>query len=124
MGMYDELPVYKAGYDLFLEIFRFVRNFSREYKYTVGDSLKKEMMELMMLIYRANSLREKTDIIRQAREKVEVIRLLVRLMKDLREISLSVFVQVSEKIEFVSRQLTGWQKSVGRSGDIRGGNVL
>lgn len=122
--MYDELPVYKASYDLFLEIFRFVRNFSREYKYTVGDSLKKEMMELMLLIYRANSLREKTDVIRQAREKVEVIRLLVRLMKDLREISLSVFVQVSEKIEFVSRQLTGWQKSVGRSGDTRGGNVL
>ena len=27
MGMYDELPVYKAGYDLLLEIFQFVRNF-------------------------------------------------------------------------------------------------
>lgn len=111
MAIYNELPVYKASYDLLIEIFRFVKNFSKEYKYTVGDNLKKETIDLIMLIYRANSYRDKLKIIQEAREKIEVIRLLVRLMKDLRQISLSVFVQVSEKIEFVSRQLSGWQKS-------------
>ena len=41
MSTYDELPVYKATYDLLLEMFRFTKDFSREYKYTVGESLKK-----------------------------------------------------------------------------------
>ena len=55
MATYDELPVYKATYDLLLEMFRFMKNFSKEYKYTVGESLKKETIELITLIYRANS---------------------------------------------------------------------
>ncbi|MCD4691470.1 MAG: hypothetical protein K8R79_01035 [Calditrichales bacterium] len=42
MSKYDELPVYKASYDLLLEIFKFTKNFTKEYKYTIGESLKKE----------------------------------------------------------------------------------
>jgi len=42
MATYDELPVFKATYDLLLEMFRFTTDFSKEYKYTVGESLKKE----------------------------------------------------------------------------------
>ncbi len=45
MENYDELPVYKASYDLLLEIFRFTKEFTKEYKYTIGESLKKETVE-------------------------------------------------------------------------------
>jgi hypothetical protein len=38
MATYDELPVYKATYDLLLEMFHFTKDFSKEYKYTVGES--------------------------------------------------------------------------------------
>jgi hypothetical protein len=55
LAQYDELPVNKATYDLLLEMFRFTNDFSKEYKYTVGESLKKETIELITLIYRANS---------------------------------------------------------------------
>jgi hypothetical protein len=36
MSLYDELPVFKARYDLLLNVFQFTANFKREYKYTVG----------------------------------------------------------------------------------------
>ena len=91
MAKYDELPVYKASYDLLLEIFKFVKDFSREYKYTVGESLKKETTELILLIYRANRTPDKQEVLLMAREKVEVIRLFVRIMKDLNQISLKKF---------------------------------
>ncbi len=55
MAQYSELPVYKATYDLLLAIFQFSKDFNKEYKYTVGESLKKETIELITLIYRANS---------------------------------------------------------------------
>jgi len=112
MAKYDELPVYKASYDLLLGIFLFTKNFKREFKYTVGESLKKETLELITLIYRANSKKEKRETLQLAREKIEVIRLFVRLMKDLRQISLDKFVQVNKQVESVSKQLTGWQKSL------------
>jgi len=112
MALYSELPVYKATYDLLLGIFRFTKDFSKEYKYTVGESLKKETIELLTLIYRANAKRDKNDVLQEARERIEVIRLFIRLMKDMQQISIKQFVQINELVEKVSKQLAGWQKSL------------
>jgi len=81
MALHYELPVYKACYDLLLEVFRFTKGFGKEYKYTVGESLKKEAMELLTLIFRANSRKDKTAVLEEARERIEVIRLFVRLIQ-------------------------------------------
>ena len=42
MAIFNNLPVYKESYDLLVEIFKFTKNFSREYKYTLGERLKNE----------------------------------------------------------------------------------
>lgn len=96
---------------MLLSIFQFTRDFNKEYKYTVGESLKKETIELLTLIYRANSKYQKAEILQTAREQIEVIRLLIRLMKDMKQISLGKFVKINVVVENVSKQLTGWQKS-------------
>ena len=59
MALYNQLPVYKVSYDLLVKIFQFTRQFTKEYKYTIGESLKKETIEMISNIYRANSRREK-----------------------------------------------------------------
>ncbi|MBU4011341.1 MAG: four helix bundle protein, partial [Proteobacteria bacterium] len=97
--------------DLLVELFRFTKDFSREYKYTLGESIKKEIIEMITNIYRANSVYSKATIIQSARENVEVIRLFLRLLKDLKQINLKKFVFLNEKIESVSKQLSAWQKS-------------
>lgn len=111
MAQYNELPVYKATYDLLLGIFAFTKDFGKEYKYTVGESLKKETIDLLTLIYRANSRTDKAEVLQTAREQIEVIRLLIRLMKDMKQINLEKFVKINETVENVSKQLNGWQKS-------------
>ncbi len=111
MKLHSDLPVYKSCYDLLLGIFEFTKEFSKEYKYTVGESLKKETIDLLTLIFRANSRRDKNVVLQQARENIEVIRLLIRLMKDLKQINLKRFVTINQKVEEVSKQLSGWQKS-------------
>lgn len=110
MAYYSDLPVYKATYDLLLEMFRFTKDFTKEYKYTVGESLKKETIELIILIYRANSKTNKQETLQAAREHIEVIRLLIRLMKDLHQINVRKFVFINQQVENVSKQLAGWQK--------------
>ena len=113
MALYSDLPVHKSTYDLLLAIFRFTKDFSKEYKYTVGESLKKETIELLTLIYRANVKRDKQEVLQEARERIEVIRLFIRLMKDMQQISVKQFVQINEVVENVSKQLSGWQKAMG-----------
>jgi hypothetical protein len=112
MALHKSLPVYKASYDLFLCGFKIIKDLNREYKYTAGEKIKNEVTDLMMNIYRANKIREKKEKIEKARENIEVTRLLFRLLKDLKQISLSQFVRVNTKIENVSKQLAGWQKSL------------
>ncbi len=96
----------------YLLFFRFTKEFSKEYKYTVGESLKKETIALLTLIYRANVRRDKSDVLQEARERIEIIRLFIRLMKDMHEVGLKQFVQINKSVESVSKQLSGWQKAM------------
>ena len=67
MKLHSDLPVYKSTYDLLLGIFEFTKSFSKEYKYTVGESLKKETIDLLTLNYRANVKRYKMEVLQEAK---------------------------------------------------------
>ena len=73
MALYYHLPVYKTSYDLLLAIFQLTKNFSREYKYTIGQDLKNITTEMILNIYRANSTMSKKEIIQNGRENIEII---------------------------------------------------
>ena len=111
MALYSHLPVYKASYDLLLEIFNFTKNLPREYRYTVGEDLKKQNMEMVINIYRANRTYSKENTILAAIENLEIMRLYFRVLKDLKQIGLNKFIYINEKIEDVSKQLTAWKKA-------------
>lgn len=87
MATYDNLPVYKASYDLLVEIFSFVKTFSHEYKYTIGEEIKKETIDMIRKVYHANSSIEKRkEHLSEARTHLETLRLYLRLARDLRQI--------------------------------------
>ena len=110
MAIYDNLPVYKAAYDMFQDITLLRSQMKREYKYTIGERLLNETIELIIKIYKANRSKVKDVYIADAQEHTEIIRLLLRLLKDIKEISLKRFIALSQKIELVSKQLAGWMK--------------
>jgi hypothetical protein len=112
MGLYSDLPVYKATHDLLLAVFQFSKGFAKEYKYTVEERLKRETIDLLTLIYLVNVKRDKMEVLQEARERIQVIRLFIRLMKDLHQVSLRDFIKINETIENVSKQLARWQKTV------------
>ena len=66
---------------------------------------------MLTLIYRANTRHQKNDVLQMAREQIEVIRLLIRVMKDMKQISFEKFLKINQSVENVSKQLSGWQKS-------------
>ena len=114
MANYLELPVYKASYDLLLQIFTLTHNLTREYKYTLGEKLKNEITELLSNIYRANRTREKERYLKIARENLELVRLYIRILKDLKQVSGKKHIFINLSIEKVSKQLAGWHKSVSK----------
>jgi len=112
MALYSNLPVYKLGYDLLIEIYKRTKTFSREYKYTVGERLKEESLALLINVYKANKSKKENRLenIDLARKNVEIIRLLLRVTKDLKIIGVKGYAFLNIKIEELSKQLTAWQK--------------
>ena len=110
MALYENLPVYKAAYDLFQDITLLRSQMKREYKYTIGERLLNETIELIINVYKANRSKVKNEFISVAQQHTEIIRLLLRLIKDIKEISLKLFIALNQKIETVSKQLSGWMK--------------
>ena len=111
MSTYSSLLVYKSGYDLLIQLIISTASLKREYKFTFGEDIKKESMEMIKNIYRANSSVSKKQLIQSARENTEMIRLNLRILLDLKQINLKRFVYLNERIEMVSKQLAAWQKS-------------
>ena len=112
MATYDNLPVYKSSYDLLLLVFEVIKHFKKEYKYTLWDVIKKEIINMISNIYKANRKKDKTKNIVLSREKVELLRLYFRLWKDLKIISLKKFIEINVLLESISKQLTAWEKSL------------
>ncbi len=111
MANYDNLPVFKASYDLLLDVFRIAKNWSRDLRYSLGEDLKREIIHIQQLVYQANSSTDKLPYIGEARLAIVKIKLLIRLTHDLRETSLKQYALLSEKAESISKQLAAWEKS-------------
>ncbi|MBK8584501.1 MAG: four helix bundle protein [Bacteroidetes bacterium] len=60
MALYYDLPVFKDVYQLILKNFDYTKDFPREYKFTLGQDLKRDGINLVRSIYRANKSKEKT----------------------------------------------------------------
>ncbi len=111
MALYENLPVYKAGYDLLLETCRQAVNFAREYRYTLGEKLQGELMEILVCIYRANSSQEgRSEVLAEARRRLVKVKLYIRMLHDLKVISLKQFALQAERVENLSRQLSAWHR--------------
>ena len=144
MAQYDNLPVYKATYDLLQSIYRDTGNVPRDVKFTLVETLKNELTEILVLIYKTNSTTEKLPLIIGMRERligVKVrLRLLLRLdlpcpfpaclsrlLHDLRHIGTRLYAHLVEQVESVSKQLASWQKYVkthaSEQGDADSGDI-
>ncbi|BAS67091.1 four helix bundle protein [Bathymodiolus septemdierum thioautotrophic gill symbiont] len=118
MALFSELSVYKIGYDFLLEIYNRTKKFPREYKFSLGEKMKQASLDLLIDVYKANKSRKETRIIHieNARQSVEVLRLFLRISKDLQLLSTKGFASLNIMIQDLSKQLTAWQKYMTRVG--------
>lgn len=108
MAVYDNLPVFKETYDLLLNFICQSTNLNRDFRYTIGQELKKELMDLCITIYQANAALKKDEFIGKGRERVVVIKLNFRILHDTHQISTKQFAMFADKVEAISKQLTAW----------------
>jgi len=111
MGLYYDLKVFKDVYDLVLMIFSYTKEMPREYKFTLGQDLKRDAIVLVRSIYKANKAKDKTEYLENFLDDFELLKLEIRLCVDLKILSIKKQAQLSLLIDSVGKQLTSWKKA-------------
>ena len=111
MARYHHLPIYKLTYDLMNKTAKVVKDFPRDHKFLLGKKLQEELLEAIVLVYRANSASEKQPHITTLLERLQVIELLVRLGTDTKIIPKSDYAAMIDMTTSITKQAHGWLKS-------------
>jgi hypothetical protein len=111
MALYYDLKVFKDVYRLILKIFEYTQSFPREYKYTLGQDMKRDGIVLVRNIYRANKAKDKTEYLEAFLDDFEVLKLEFRLCVDMRILSVKRQAEVAGLMEGIGKQVTGWRNA-------------
>jgi len=111
MAQYRHLQIYKASYDAFFRIVNMINHFPREYKYSLGERMQNAAIDIIVSIYKANSVRDKSVHIAKIIENIQLIYLFLRLSHDLKIISVEKYAAAIELFDEISKQASGWQKA-------------
>ena len=114
MAQYEHLPIYKQTYDILLRTMVATKDFPREYKYTLGQKLRDELIELVVMIYRANTTMDKRKHIETILERIQAVQLLMRISHDMKILARSHYAALAQMTDILGRQAQGWLKSSGR----------
>ena len=107
----DELIIYQKVYDLILYLFPIVNRFPKSQRFVLGQQIENSLVEIAKMIVEANKRRNRLSVLYSIDVELEKLRLLVRLAKDLRFLSVKRYGLVAEKLDEIGRLLGGWIKS-------------
>jgi hypothetical protein len=108
---FNELPVYRATYDLLVYVNKTSCHIRRLYRYTVWQDICTGLYDILTLIYRANGSYTKSELLTQACDHITRVKIHLRLLCDMKELPVKHYAFASEKAVSVSKQLTAWRKS-------------
>ena len=110
---YENLPIYKAVYDVLMKSLMASRHMAKDYRYTLGEDLKKALFRVLVLVYKANKEKDKTArvaCIEEAEEKMVEVRLLCRILNDSKQMPKNLYAQLAFDLVQVDKHLANWRK--------------
>lgn len=110
MAIYTNLPVYEECYQLLLSIVTYTRHIQHDLRYTLGEQLKQNTVDMLVLIFKANKTEKKAGYIASAREKLVEVQVISRILNDLKQISDRQYIILVEKTTNISKQFASWEK--------------
>lgn len=110
MAQYHHLSIYKKAFDLLVKITQATSNFSRDFRYTLGEKLNNGHIEFIVNIYKANGakLKERREYILVLLDKLQYTNIYIRLSCELKNISRDKYIELIGMTEDLEKQLTGW----------------
>lgn len=99
------------AYEIVRWLIGHVGKFPRSHRFVLGERIESRMLGVVELLIRAAYSQDKKAPLTQANTDLQVLRLLVRLGKDLGFTSISQYAFISGELVDLGRQIGGWAKA-------------
>ncbi len=109
-----EVSALTRTYDLLLWVIPVLEKFPRSQRFLLGERIETFLLDIMELLIKAVYTKNKTGILKEANLKIETLRYLIRLSKDLKFLSTKRYEYISEKLNEIGMEVGGWLKYAAR----------
>ena len=108
-----DIPIFKKIYELYKNFYGFRSSIPKQDRYTLWQKCENILLELLKNILFASqvSKAEKLPILEKASLHLNLLRIFLRLAKEVKAIDSKKYILLQENADEIGRMLGGWIKS-------------
>jgi len=109
----EKLIIFQKIYDFLLWLYPLINRIPKSHRLILGRSMEEEGIKILLLSIEANKLKDNSRKIiqQQMSDELDKLRILIRLTKDLRFMSVAQYQHAAERINEIGKILYGWINS-------------
>lgn len=108
-----DIPIFKKCYDLYKTFYEYRADVSKQDRYTIWQRSENTILDVLesILFASQSSQAEKLPVLEAASVKLNLLRVLIRLTKDVKAIDNKKYIALETNIDEIGRMLGGWIRS-------------
>jgi len=108
-----DIPIFKKAYSLYKDFYSIRSSVSKQDRYTIYLRSENAILEVIEGILEASqqTKTEKLPTLEKISIRLNYLRVLIRLMKDVKAINIKKYASLEENINEIGRMLGGWIRS-------------
>lgn len=108
-----DIPIFKKAYELYKTFHEYRKTVPKQDRFTIFERGEQLVLDVLENILRASSQqkKEKASTLELASLKLNMLRIFIRLMKDVKTIDSKKYVNLESMVDEIGRMLGGWIRS-------------
>lgn len=108
-----DIPIFKKCYDLYKAFYGYRADVSKQDRYTIWQRSENTILNVLesILLASQSNKTEKLPVLEAASMKLNLLRVLIRLTKDVKAIDNKKYIALEANLDEIGRMLGGWIRS-------------
>lgn len=110
MALSEDLPLYRDTYRLLNNLLALTQDFPRFFRYSMGSRMVDLTLDMLSLIYKANSSYEKVGKLTEFLDRYQMLQMLFRVCVEQKVITERKYASFGLLMEKIGKQATSWKQ--------------
>lgn len=108
--MFEQLPIFEKTYQIIRWLYPMIHKFPKSQRFVLGQQIESTALSILTGIISANGEWDKVPALKRVSASLDTLRILIRLAKDLKFISVRQYSFAAERVNEIGKMLGGWMK--------------